>query len=176
MTPPEFHRPERVDTIGGTPRDVAIAADGAECAGLAARFGLVEVSALSARLSVRRDAGGIRASGHVRGAVVQQCTVTGDAVPAVIDEAVDLRFVDGDAVVATSEVELSADDLDQIEYRGGTIDLGEAAAETLALALDPFPRGPRAEAVLREAGVLREGEAGPFGALAGLKEQLAGRS
>ena len=32
------------------------------------------------------------------------------------------------------------------------IELGEAVAETLALALDPFPRSPSAEAALREAG------------------------
>ena len=28
-------------------------------------------------------------------------------------------------------------------FDGGAIDLGEAAAETMALALDPFPRGPK---------------------------------
>ena len=50
----------------------------------------------------------------------------------------------------------------------GAIDLGEVAAETMALALAPFPRGPGADAALKQAGVLSEGEAGPFGALAGL--------
>ena len=55
----------------------------------------------------------------------------------------------------------------------GAIDLGEAAAETLLLALDPYPRAPNADAVLREAGVKPEGEEerepGPFAALAALK-------
>ena len=55
-------------------------------------------------------------------------------------------------------------------YTGGAIDLGEAAAETLALVLDPFPRSPGAQAALREAGVLNEEEAGPFAALAKLKQ------
>ncbi|NWN13490.1 hypothetical protein GY655_27460, partial [Escherichia coli] len=64
-------------------------------------------------------------------------------------------------------------------YSGGAIDLGEAAAETLALALDPYPRSPAAEAALRDAGVISEEEAtrlaeesGPFGGLAGLRGKL----
>jgi uncharacterized metal-binding protein YceD (DUF177 family) len=38
---------------------------------------------------------------------------------------------------------------DEIAYTGATIDLGEAAAEQLALALDPYPRKP--DAVLPDA-------------------------
>ena len=45
----------------------------------------------------------------------------------------------------------------------------------MALALDPFPRGPNAAAALREAGVISEEEAKPLGALAGLKAQLEKR-
>ena len=56
----------------------------------------------------------------------------------------------------------------------GAIDLGEAAAQTLALALDPYPRSPGAAAALKEAGVIGEGEAGPFGGLAALKGKLGG--
>ncbi|MBN9990995.1 hypothetical protein JND45_16805, partial [Listeria monocytogenes] len=63
--------------------------------------------------------------------------------------------------------------LDTMPYDGAAIDLGEAAAETMALALDPFPRGPNAAAALRAAGVISEEEAKPAGALAGLKGLLA---
>ena len=42
----------------------------------------------------------------------------------------------------------------------------------MALALDPYPRAPGAEAVLRAAGVVSEEEAGPFGALAALRGRL----
>ena len=55
---------------------------------------------------------------------------------------------------------------------GGAIDLGEAAAETMALALDPFPRAAGAEAALRAAGVLSEEEARPANAFAALKDAL----
>jgi hypothetical protein len=42
----------------------------------------------------------------------------------------------------------------------------------MALALDPFPRAPDADDVLKAAGVLSEGEAGPFAALRALKDRL----
>ncbi len=174
MTAPELSRPERVDAISEVPRQVDIEAGPAECAALAVRFDLIEVTRLSASIVVVRAATGIQVAGRVSGAVVQACTVTGDPVPASIDEAVALLFVAGEAE-GDVEIELSADALDVIPFSGDTIDLGEAVAETLALALDPFPRGARAEAALREAGVLQEGEAGPFGVLAGLRDQLAKR-
>jgi len=129
---------------------------------------------LSAELSLRREAAGIVARGRVRGDVDQACVVTDVPVPAHIDEPVALRFVEDDAADdgAAEEIELAADDLDTIVVTGGTIDLGEAAAETLALALDPFPRAPEAERALREAGVLTEEEARPKSPFAALGEQL----
>ena len=174
---PEFSRIERLDTIGGDERVVSIVADEAERAALAARFGLVAIERLEARLAIRRGSAGIDVHGTVAAAVVQACSVTGDPLPATIDEPVALRFVElaaaGDEI-ALDEVELDGDALDIVEIEGGGIDLGEAAAETMALALDPFPRSPRAAAVLKEAGVVSEEEAGPFGALSGLKAKLAG--
>ena len=171
MSAPEFSRVERLDTIGGEERTVAIAADERERAALAARFGLVAVERLEARFAIRRDGAGVVARGHVGAAVVQACSVTGDPLPATVEEEVALRFVEPSA--DEDEVELDEGALDVMEITGGGIDLGEAAAETMALALDPFPRAPGADAVLREAGVLSEDEAGPLGALAGLKDVLA---
>lgn len=167
MTAPEFSRPERVDRIGEVPRQVAIEAEAAERAALAKRFDLIAIDSLTAEIGLAREAAGIRATGGVRARVVQRCSVTGDPVPAEIDEPVALIFVaEGEA--ADAEIELSAEALDMVAFDGAVIDLGEAAAETMALALDPFPRGPGAAAALRAAGVLQEGEAGPFGALAAL--------
>ena len=72
------------------------------------------------------------------------------------------------------EVELSESELDVVFYDKAEIDVGEAVAETLSLNLDPWPRSPDADSILREAGVKREGEEekGPFAALAGLKDKL----
>lgn len=171
---PEWSRPERLDTIGAEERTVEITAEPAEREALARRFGLVSVDRLAARLAVRREAAGITVTGRVTGEVVQACSATGDPLPAVVDEPVTLRFVetlDGNE----NEVELAGDALDVVEIEGGAIDLGEAAAETMALALDPFPRSPRAAEALKAAGVIAEDEAGPFSALAGLKAKLEGR-
>lgn len=174
---PEFSRPERLDTIGGEARAVTIAADAGERAALAARFGLIAVDALEAEFAIRRGTGGVLATGRVHAAVVQACAITGDPLPVTVDEPVALRFVEpgaGSVVGAgEDEVELGADTIDTIELEGGAVDLGEAAAETMALALDPFPRGPGAAAALAKAGVVSEEEAGPFGALAALRDRMA---
>jgi len=166
---PEFSRPQRLDTIGAGESRVSVEADTAERAALARRFGLIAIDRLAADYAIRRDAAGIVARGHLSGAVVQPCSVTGDRVPAKIEEDFAIRFVP-EGGGNDDEVELSEDDCDTVFYSGGAIDLGEAAAETLALALDPFPRSPGAEAALREAGVLGEEEAGPFAALAKLRQ------
>ena len=168
----EFARPQRIDTIGGEPRAVEIDADAQERAALAKRFDLIGIERLTGSFTIRRDAAGIMVEGRVAAAVSQACSITGDPLSATVDEPVALRFVPEDEA-GQDEVELGDSDIDVIPYDGGTIDLGEVAAETMALALDPFPRGPNAEAVLKEAGVLSEEQAGPFGALAELKEKLA---
>lgn len=174
MTTPEFSRLERIDTIGTGEREIRVVADPAERAALAARFGLKAIDRLEGVFRVQRDATGIVAQGHVDAAVTQACTVTDESLPVIIAEPVALRFVAEDAAEA-DEIELSEDALDVMGFDGAAIDLGEAAAETMALALDPFPRGPNAAAALREAGVISEEEAKPLGALAGLKAALEKR-
>lgn len=174
MTTPEFSRLERIDTIGTGEREIRVVADPAERAALAARFGLKAIDRLEGVFRVQRDATGIVAQGHVDAAVTQACTVTDESLPVIIAEPVALRFVAEDAPEA-DEIELSEDALDVMGFDGAAIDLGEAAAETMALALDPFPRGPNAAAALREAGVISEEEAKPLGALAGLKAALEKR-
>ena len=167
----EFARPQRVDTIGDDARTIEVDADAQERAALAKRFDLIGIERLTGKFTIRRDAAGIIAEGRVTAAVIQACSITGDPLPATVDEPVALRFV-AEEDAGQDEVELGDSDIDVIPHDGGTIDLGEVAAETMALALDPFPRGPNAEVVLKEAGVLSEEQAGPFGVLAGLKDRL----
>ena len=167
----EFARPQRVDTIGDDARTIEVDADAQERAALAKRFDLIGIERLTGKFTIRRDAAGIVAEGRVEAAVTQACSITGDPLPVTVDEPVALRFV-AEEDSGQDEVELGDSDIDVIPHDGGTIDLGEVAAETMALALDPFPRGPNAEVVLKEAGVLSEEQAGPFGVLAGLKDRL----
>lgn len=174
MTAPEFARPHRLDKIGTGESQISISADEAERAALARRFDLAGIGSLDASFTLRRDAAGVLARGHLSASVVQRCVVTAEPVPAAIEEDFAIRFLPEPDGSGADEVELDEEDCDTVFYTGGAIDLGEAAAETLALALDPYPRSPNAADALKDAGVLSEEEAGPFGALAALKDKLKG--
>jgi uncharacterized metal-binding protein YceD (DUF177 family) len=174
---PEFSRPIRIDTLGTAPRRIEIAAEEAERAALALRFGLVSLDSLAAEAEVSRNGAAVVARGTLRGAVVQSCVATGEPVPGSIEDAFRIEFrPHPDEVAPDEEVELGEDELDIVFYEGGAIDLGEAVAESLSLALDPYPRAPAAEAALREVGVKSEeeakAEASPFAVLRGLKDNL----
>lgn len=170
---PEFSRPVRIDTLGEGGRSLSIEADAAERAALAERFGLTALDALSADAALRREGDLVFADGRITASVVQACVASGAPVPAKIDESFTLRFVP-EGQETGAEIELDAEDFDTIDYAGSAIDLGEAVAETLALSLDPFPRSPDADAILKAAGVLSEDEVvtGPFAALKALKDKL----
>lgn len=167
---PEFFRPERLDAIGEGARSVSIEADADERRRLAARFSLLAIDSLTASFTLKREAAGILVTGRVTATVTQACSVTDDPLPATVDEPVLLRFVE--PAEHGEEAELGEDLIDTIELEGAAIDLGETAAETVALALDPFPRGPRAAEALRAAGVVGEDEAGPFNAFTALRDKL----
>jgi len=171
MTKAEFPRPVRIDSLGDGPRAIAIEADEAERAALARRFGLIGIDRVVARADVARAGEAITVRGRLQAQVTQACVASGEPIEAAVDEPFELRFLP-DGAAGEEEIELDESDLDVIGYDGNAIDLGEAAAQTLALALDPFPRAPSADAALREAGVVDEEIAGPFGILKALKDKL----
>lgn len=173
MTDPEFSRPVRIDTLGAEPRTLAIEADPEERAALAKRFALPGIARLAAEASLIRDGEEVVATGRIAAEVTQSCVASGEPVGATVDEPFTLVFRPAPgAARPDDEVELSETELDVTFYEGEAIDLGEAVAETLALSLDPYPRAPDAEQALKAAGVKSEEEAGPFGALAGLRDKL----
>lgn len=172
-TAPEFSRPVGLDILSSQPRAVAIVAEAAERTALARRFDLEAIERLEANAECVREGDVVNVSGALVAEVVQNCVASGAPVPAAIAETFQLRFVPEAMLdVHAEEIELSEQDCDVIGYAGGAVDLGEAVAETLALALDPFPRSPDADEALRAAGVLNEEDAGPFAVLKGLKEKL----
>ncbi len=173
---PEFPRPFRIDALGEGDRAVSIEADDAERADLARRFGLLSIEALSADAVLIRKGEIVTATGRLRARLTQACVASGVPIPVELAEPFTLRFVPELAPDAPEELELSEDDCDIVDYAGGAIDLGEAVADSMALALDPFPRSPDADAILKEAGVVSEDEAeiGPFAGLKALKDKLGG--
>lgn len=166
---PEFSRRFPLDSIGSTPRSVSIEATADERAAIATRFGLAELETLNATATLTASARGIETAGRLAARIVQSCVVTGDAVAARIDEMFTLRFVEADVLASgTEEIELSDSDCDLIEIEGGAVDLGEAVAQTLGLALDPFPRCAAEQARGDERKWVAGEEAGPFAGLKGL--------
>lgn len=168
----EFSRLVKLDRIGSAPQSVTLDASQAECTALAARFSLIALDHLSATLTYQLGARGIEAKGRLSAALKQSCVATGEPVDAALKEDFQILFVAPHEGETLEEIELSPDDCDVIEHNGHAVDLGEAVAQTLALALDPYPRVPDAGERLKAAGVISEEEAGPFGALAGLRDKL----
>lgn len=165
--PPELSRPIDLRQVIDGSADVIATPD--ERTALAKRFGLVRIDKLEAHVTLATGDDGVDARGRLRAEIVQSCAVSGDDLPAKIDEPVRLRFVPEQTVVA-DEVELEADQLDEIEYSGTSFDLGEAIAQTLALAIDPYAVGPNAEQARKDAGISDEAASGAFAALAALKK------
>ena len=170
---PEFSRRVRVDTLGGEARTLNLKADDAERAALAKRFELPAIERLSADVAITRSGERVTAKGKLRAAVTQSCVATELPIPAQVEEEFTILFrSEPDGEQTEEEIELSEAECDVIFYDGGAVDVGEAVAQTLALSLDPWPRAPEADEVLKAAGVKSEAEAGPFAALAALKDKL----
>ncbi|MCB2068098.1 MAG: DUF177 domain-containing protein [Erythrobacter sp.] len=161
--PPEFSRV--VDRRSITAQPVVLEADAAERAALAQRFGIVAVERLEATLSLEAQGETVRATGPLSAAIVQSCAVSGEDLPVTINEQLALVFVPESQLAEPSpdeEVELAEDELDEIPYSGSQLDLGEAVAQSLALAIDPYAVGPNADKARKEHGLLEEGAAGPL--------------
>lgn len=146
-------------------------ADAKERAALAKRFALVAVDALTADIALQADGKIVTADGRMNAEIVQSCAVSGEDLPVSISEPLHFRFVPEGEHRPDEEVELSEVDCDDIEFAGTSFDLGEAVAQSLALAIDPFAVGPDAEKARKEAGVFGEEASGPFAALSALKKQ-----
>lgn len=103
----------------------------------------------------------------MRAQVIQACVVSLDPVEAVLE--VPFHRLFGPSEASERDVQILPEDADPPDpLIGGAIELGEAVAEELGLALDPFPRKPGAEFRSAEEG---EPRGNPFASLAKLKEK-----
>lgn len=167
MTAPELSRPVDVRHITGKPLTLEATAE--ERKALARRFQIVAVRQLQATVTLERADDAVAAHGRLSASIVQSCAISGEDLPVRIDEPLALRFVPA-RPIEDEELELEADELDEIPYDGHVFDLGEAIAQSLALAIDPYATGPEAERVRQEVGLSDEAASGPFAALAALKK------
>tara|TARA_R100001244_G_scaffold47550_3_gene42325 strand:- start:72023 stop:72547 length:525 start_codon:yes stop_codon:yes gene_type:complete len=169
---PEFSYIVKLSEIGSTPRTGQLSANEEERQKLAQRFDLPKITSLDARYTLQAGEDRIGFSGRIESDLQQRCSVTGESFQVRLREEFDIAFVPELDIDGTDEeIELTEEECDIIEYDNGQIDLGEAIAQTLYLALPPFPRGPNADLVAQKM-LKSEEEAGPFGALAALKKKL----
>lgn len=146
-----------------------VEANEAERRALAERFGLVRVDSLSAELDLTRHDRTVEARGRLKAQIVQSCAVSAEDLPVTVDEELFFRFVPEDSShKPDEELEISAEDCDEIEYSGTHIDLGEAVAQSLGLAIDPYLTGPEADTARKAAGIGTPEDHGPFAGLKGL--------
>ena len=155
---PELHRPLSLDRIGARGLDITIDATPAECAGLAERMHLPAVLAVSCTFHlIREGRDTVLARGVLRAQVRQTCVVSLEDFEAPVQEVFQVRFVPSGE--EADDIDPEADD--EIPFEGNLIDLGEAVAEQLGLALDPYPRMPGVEL----AAIDDEPQPNPFNAL-----------
>ncbi|MDP3409233.1 DUF177 domain-containing protein [Bosea sp. (in: a-proteobacteria)] len=177
MPPLPLQRPIRVDEIKLRGSHVAVRAEAAELAGIAAMLDLPSVESLEARYVLSRSGTRVKLEGEMKATLHQICAVTLDAFPVTLTVPLKLDFApadqpnprrksaDDDGGAIDVEVRLNEEDPPE-PIVDGMIDLGAVTLEFLALGLDPYPRKPGA--VFAEPAPEQPPES-PFAALARLK-------
>lgn len=165
----EFPRPVAIpEAVANGPLRRTVEATEAEREALARRFGLEALDDLRATFDLVEVDGGAAVTGEVTADVVQACVISLEPVRAHIRANVDVVFLpEVPQVESDADEEATDGDLPERLPDDGIVDLGELAAQYMALALDPYPRHP--DAVLPGSTAAGEAPAGPFAALAALK-------
>lgn len=145
---------------------VEIAANAKALAALARRMDVPHIRSARAALTCTREGAAVHVTGTLEATVVQLCVVTLEPVESAVSEGIDAWFADASAAVPLARARRDrvaeragkeyrmleeADDPEPLDDEG-RIDLGEVAAQALALGLPEYPRSPNApEAAQKEA-------------------------
>lgn len=165
----EFARPVELSRLSHGEQRFEISANAAERAALASRFGLIGVDKLEAAVRLGRIAGGlVRLEAELDADVVQTCVVTLDPVRNHVAEGFTVLYGEG---AEAREVTLDGEAETIEPIVGGMIDIGEAVAQQLSLALDPFPHKPGVGTVNVSAGAEAPPPDSPFKVLARLRNK-----
>lgn len=177
------------DEISKAPREINLSVGEAERAHLLKRLGVRSLDKLDAKLVLRRQDGGrvVYIKGSLAADVVQSCVVSGDDVPAHIQEDFEAWYADPEdavslvkarrdkqAVAGHGEMPILDESEDPERIIDGQIDLGELVVQNLVLALDPYPHAPNAHYELGDDNyqeALPKSE-NPFAALKDWKDKL----
>lgn len=146
-----------------------LTADATTRKAVARYLNLEDLALLAARLSVQPWRDGAEISGEIRAVLTRLCGLTLEPFEALLDEPVFIRALPAGSPHAppppSHDVDLENEAEEPPEVLGAAgVDLGDLVVQTLALALDPFPRKPGA--VFNAPDV--RAEASPFDILARL--------
>lgn len=142
---------------------VTVEASPAECAALAADFGIPGIRDLVGRFAIEGATSRLTVTGTVEALVTQVCTVSLEPFEAPVREPVEVVFTDTDRLAGTDAEDADIPD----PLVGGRIDFGALTAEFLALGLDPYPRKPG----IAFEPVVAGDEAGPLDGLRKLRDR-----
>ena len=135
----EFSRPVSITRLGADPMVYELTASAAERAALARRFDIVALDQLAATVRLERRGRDIVLSADLAADVVQTCGVTLEPFAS--------QVTDSGTVLYRRQAppgDLAVEDEDYELLDGDTIDIGEAVAQQISLALPAFPRAPGA--------------------------------
>jgi hypothetical protein len=132
---PEFSRPLEVNRVPTGGSMEKLGADTRELAALARRLGIERMNGFSGELKVMPWRGGLHVTGVMTADLDRVSVVSLQSFRAIQEISIDRYFLPPSAISSADD-----DEADPIE--NGVVDLGEAAAEALALDLDPYPRKP----------------------------------
>ena len=163
----------RLDSMPVTGRDVEVSPTADERAAIATQIKVTSVDALAVRLHAVRFRGGIRVTGRLTASVTQPSVVTLEPLLQAIAEPIDRIFLPGGqkayAGPANAEVFVNLEGEDMPDhFEGNEADLSDLIVETLALAVDLYPREP--DVSLEDTGFKPDvDKTSPFDALKALK-------
>jgi len=164
----------RTSAIPETGLHVSVAATEAERSAIVKELGLLSCEAVEVDYTIRTlGMSRCRLIGHLRARLTQVCVATLEPLPQSIEEEFEVEFWPAGSLPETVDTEveaLSVPDVEPVEQ--GTVRVGRVVFETLAAALDPYPRksGASLEWQDPESGE-DTGTPGPFEALKKLKDQ-----
>ncbi len=163
---PEFSRLVALERLGTEPFFQRIEATREECLRLARRFDLVALARLVASVRlIRQGDRTIRLEAEFEAEFEQDCVVTLEPVSGSVQESFSLIYGPKEDVAGGLDLDPAAPAFEP--FVGDAIDIGEAVAQELSLALPLSPRDPEATIEADDVATLEES---PFAALAALRK------
>lgn len=163
---PEFSRQVVIDQLRAEPFRQRIEATAKEREALSRRFDLIALDHLSAEVVLRRRSSeSILLEAEFSAEFEQCCAVSLEPVRGTVCDRFSLVY--GPATDPEPEIGFGDDEPAFEPLNEASIDIGEAVAQELSLALPAFPRHP--EAIIDDAAPAKPPE-GPFAALLHLRE------